>query len=71
MRALRFLGMGMGVASQGRPACRGFPTAHDPSDSEGTRARRRPRETPPTRTPSSPNSQDLSRYAFASGEGTT
>lgn len=34
------------------------------------RFRRRPRETPPTRTPSSPNSQDLSRYAFASGEGT-
>lgn len=66
MRALRFIGMGMRVASQGRPACRGFPTAHGPSDSEGARARRRP-----TRTPSSPNSQDLSRYAFASGEGTT
>ena len=35
------------------------------------RFRRRPHEAPSTRTPSSPNSQDLSRYAFASGEGTT
>lgn len=60
MQALRFLGMRTGVASQGRPTCRGFPTANGP-----------PTPKAPARTPSSPNSQDLSRYAFASGEGTT
>lgn len=64
MRALRFLGMGMGVASQERPACRGLPTAHDPptpkTPARGALTRSRQLR-----------AQDLPRYAFVSGEGTT
>ena len=50
----------------GTSRVQGFPYCARP-----LRFQRRPREAPSTRTPSSPNSQDLSRYAFASGEGTT
>lgn len=63
MRALRFLGVGMGVASQGRLACRGFllrttpPIPKAPARGALTHSRQ-------------PRAQDPPRYAFASGEGT-